>query len=98
MKESPVTTELLRNEVPSENAGLDPKRYWALAVIGIGIGLAAAFGLTRLLTDLLYNVKPTDPLIFTSVAVLLGAVALLASYLPARRAAEIDPLVALKYE
>jgi putative ABC transport system permease protein len=74
------------------------RQAMALAGIGIAIGLAAAYGLTRLMTSLLYNVKPTDPAIFASVAVLLGVVALLASYLPARRALRIDPMIALRYE
>ncbi|MGD0299171.1 MAG: ABC transporter permease [Bryobacteraceae bacterium] len=74
------------------------RQAMTLAAIGIGIGLAAAFGLTRLLTAFLFNVKPTDPIIFASVAVLLGAVAMLASYLPARRALRIDPALALRHE
>jgi putative ABC transport system permease protein len=69
-----------------------------LALAGIVIGLAAAYGLTRLMSTLLFGVKPVDPLVFGSVAVLLGAVAFLASYLPTRRAAHIDPVSALRYE
>jgi predicted permease len=69
-----------------------------LAIAGIVAGLAGAYGLARLMTTLLFGVKPTDPIVFTSVAVLLGAVALLASYLPARRAVSIDPVIALRYE
>jgi predicted permease len=69
-----------------------------LAVAGIIIGVAAAYELTRLMATMLFGVKPTDPLVFTSVAALLGAVALLASYVPARRAVRVDPAVALRYE
>jgi predicted permease len=69
-----------------------------LAAIGIAIGLGAAWGLTRLMSTLLFQVKPNDPFIFASVAVLLAAVAFLASYIPARRALHIDPLTALRYE
>jgi predicted permease len=69
-----------------------------LAAVGIVIGLGAAFGLTRWMNTLLFQVKATDPLVFTTVAVVLGAVAFLASYLPARRAVNVDPMIALRYE
>ncbi len=69
-----------------------------LAVVGIGLGVAASLALTRLLSSLLFGVSTTDPLTFISLSVLLGGVTLLASYLPARRAMKVDPLVALRYE
>jgi predicted permease len=69
-----------------------------LAIIGAAIGLAAAFGLTRLMTSLLYGISPTDPLTFATVAVLLIVVALAACYIPARRAAAVDPMIALRHE
>ena len=67
----------------------------ALTIAGIVVGLAGAFGLTRLMANLLFAVEPTDPTAFLTIAFLLGLVALLACYLPARRAARLDPKTAL---
>lgn len=69
-----------------------------LALVGVLIGVAAAFALTRLMVSLLYGVAPRDPLTMASVAFLLLGVALAATYLPARRASQMDPLVSLRYE
>jgi putative ABC transport system permease protein len=69
-----------------------------LAILGIVFGMPGALALTRHLNSLLYGIKPTDPLTLIAVAVLLVGVALLASYIPARRATKVDPLVALRYE
>ena len=69
-----------------------------LTLLGVGIGILGAMGGTRFLESLLYGVKPTDPLTLVAVAALLMGVAFLASYIPARRAAKVDPMEALRYE
>jgi ABC-type antimicrobial peptide transport system permease subunit len=68
------------------------------AAIGVALGLAGAWWLSSSMTTLLYNVKPTDPVVYVAVSLLLIAVALLASYLPAHRASRINPLIALRDE
>jgi predicted permease len=86
--------------------GASRRQIWRLvvgkavkvAVIGIVIGLFAAFGLTRLMASQLYNVQPTDPIVFVCVPIMVLLVALLAAYIPARRAMKVDPMVALRYE
>jgi ABC-type antimicrobial peptide transport system permease subunit len=69
-----------------------------LTMLGVVLGIAGALASTRVLTNLLFEVKPTDPMTFIGFSFLVAVVALLASYIPARRATKVDPLVALRYE
>lgn len=71
-------------------------RAMKLALSGVAVGLAAAFALTRLMQSLLFEVKATDPVVFASIAALLVMVAFLVCYLPAWRAARIEPMTALR--
>jgi putative ABC transport system permease protein len=69
-----------------------------LTFIGVAIGIAGALRLTQFLSSLLYGVRPTDPLTFIAVSLIITGVAFLASYVPARRAMKVEPMVALRYE
>jgi ABC-type antimicrobial peptide transport system permease subunit len=69
-----------------------------LTMMGVAVGLLGAWGLTRLMTSLLFGISPTDLMTLIGVALILGLVALFACYVPARRATKVDPLVALREE
>jgi len=91
----------IRLALGADGAGLRNlvmRQAMLLAGLGAVVGLGGAYGLTRFMATMLYGVKPNDPWVFVTVALVLVSVALLASYLPARRATRIDPIVALRYE
>ena len=90
---------LAQNSPGSRIQVLDPlavKKHQS--AIGVVIGLASAYGLSGLISSQLYQVTPSDPMTFVLVAIVLSAVAMFASYIPARRATRVDPMVALRYE
>ena len=78
--------------------GMILRRGLSLAFLGVGVGLAAAFGMGQLMSSLLYEVSATDPVVFLTVPLGLLGIALLACYIPARRAASLDPNSTLRYE
>jgi putative ABC transport system permease protein len=91
----------IRMALGAEPRGIVRMVVWQgmkLALIGVVIGLGAALALTRLIRNLLYGVSPTDPFTYIAVSIVLIGVAALASYIPARRAARIDPMQALRAE
>jgi len=69
-----------------------------VALVGVAIGVTSAYGMTRVIASFLFGVTPRDPVVFVSVPLVLSAVALLGVWLPARRAARVDPVVALRME
>jgi putative ABC transport system permease protein len=83
---------------PGDVRQLVVRHGMCLTAIGLALGLAGAFAVTRLLSAMLYGISATDPLTFAAVSLALAGVAFCACYVPARRAAKIDPLVALRYE
>jgi ABC-type antimicrobial peptide transport system permease subunit len=78
--------------------GMVLRETLVVVAVGIAIGVPVAFALTRLVSSKLYGLKATDPLTITVASLVLAAVAMLAGYLPARRASRVDPLIALRYE
>ncbi len=84
--------------LPANVIGLVARETVPMIAAGAAIGVVAALGLTRFIRSMLYEISPGDPATFTSVALLLGAVGIVAAILPARRAARVDPVIALRNE
>lgn len=89
---------LALDATPGNILRLVVRQGMALAVIGVALGLGGAFALARLIRSLLFGVQASDPVTFVAIAALLAVIALVASYIPARRAAQIDPMVSLRWE
>jgi putative ABC transport system permease protein len=83
---------------PSDLLSMILAQSMRVAMLGVAIGLVAALGLTRLVASLLYGISPVDPATFVAIPTLLTTVAMLASYVPARWATRVDPMVALRHE
>jgi putative ABC transport system permease protein len=83
---------------PSHILSLVLREGMSLALMGIAVGLAGSFAITRAISGMLYRVSPTDPLTFVLISLLLTGAALAASFIPARRAIRVDPMVALRHE
>src|SRR5215210_5754309 len=82
---------------PGQVQALVLKQGMRLSAIGLALGLAGSFAVTRLMSSLLFGVSTTDPLVFAAVALILAVVALMACYIPARKATKVDPMIALRY-
>jgi putative ABC transport system permease protein len=93
-----IGVRLALGATPGRIVGLVVSKGMRLTLLGIAVGLAASFALTRLIASLLFGVKAIDPYTFVAVPILLGVVALMACWIPARRASKTDPLVALRAE
>ncbi len=83
---------------PGSILGMVVRQALALTAAGIAIGLGSAFALTRVMSTLLYGINATDAFTFVTTPLLLGTIAIIASYVPARRASKLDPMIALRYE
>ena len=98
LRTSEIGIRMALGAQPRDIRRLIVSRGAALALVGLFLGAIGALALTTLLASMLYSVKPADPATYGSVALLLGIVAILACYLPARRAMRVDPIVALRHE